>query len=91
MPLQAADGTFNVRVLDGLSLVNLQAADGSYNVVQVSGSSFTGLHHPCGAYNVFLATTTQGYTAPCGAMNVSQIGALKEGTVKVTVLSGTLA
>lgn len=88
--LQAADGTFNVRVLDGLSSVNMQAADGSYNVVQVPGSSFTGLHHPCGALNVFLATTTQGFCAPCGAMNVSQIGLLKEGTVKVTVLSGTL-
>lgn len=89
MALYAADGSWNVSVVDGSTYTGVQAPDGSYNVFHVDGSVYTGLYAPCGAFNVFVSTGGTGYYAPCGALNVSQ-SPYTRGTVSVTVVSGSL-
>ena len=90
MSLYAADGSFNVSVVDGTSITGLYAADGSINVVERDGTTITGLYHPCGAWNVVLSVgSTLGTYHPCGALNVSESPYLYN-AVKVTVVSGSL-
>lgn len=92
MSLYAADGSFNVTVVDGTTIGGLQAADGSYNVVQVDGTSIVGLHHACGAYNVVHGTVGSIYDSPhhaCGAYYVS-VSPYLPNTMQVTVVSGSL-
>ncbi len=48
----AADGSWNVSVVDGSSFTGLYAADGSLNVIKSPGSTFVGMYHPCGALYV---------------------------------------
>ena len=89
MSLYAADGSFNVTVVDGTTLTGLYAADGSYNVVEQDGTTLTGLYHPCGAYNVVVTDGThEGIYHPCGALNVQESPYTYDVT-DVTVVSGT--
>jgi hypothetical protein len=70
--MYAADGTWNVHVVDGLSKVDLYTADGCLNV---TGSAGTGIMHPSGA----MAVTTPpggvfvGRQAPDGSLYLNSI------------------
>lgn len=89
MSLYAADGSFNVTVVDGTTLTGLYAANGSINVVERDGTTLTGLYHPCGAWNVVVSNgSTLGTYHPCGAFNVS-VSPYQYNAVKVTVVSGS--
>jgi len=90
MTFYAADGSMNVTVVDGLTITGIQAADGSTNVVQRDGLSLVGSQHPCGAYNIVNDGTSVGYYHTSGALNISQFGAYRENTVKVTAVSGVI-
>jgi hypothetical protein len=90
MSLYAADGSWNVTVVDGSTFTGLYAPDGSYNVVEVDGTSIAGLYAPCGAYNVFVSDGTYtGFYHPSGAINVS-VSPYELSTVRVTAVSGDL-
>jgi hypothetical protein len=90
MGLYAADGSWNVTVVDGTAVTGLYAADGSMNVAVSEGTSPVGLTHPCGARWVTVATSgVVGFYAPDGSMYVSETGT-PEGAQKVTVVSGGL-
>lgn len=90
MSLYAADGSWNVTVVDGSTFTGLYAPDGSYNVVEVDGTSIAGLYAPCGAYNVYVSDGTYiGFYHPSGAINVS-VSPYETGTVRVTAVSGSL-
>jgi hypothetical protein len=86
MALYAADGSFNVTVVDGTTLTGIYAADGSFNVYIVDGTTLTGLYHACGAYNVYISDgDIVSVVHPCGAMVMSQ-DPYVPGTVKATGL-----
>jgi hypothetical protein len=86
MALYAADGSFNVTVVDGTTITGVYAPDGSMNVHTVDGTELTGLYHPCGAYNVYISDgDIVGVIHPCGAMVMSQ-SPYVAGTVKATGL-----
>lgn len=90
MTFYAADGSMNVTVVSGAAITGVQAPDGSTNVVQVNGLSIVGEQHPCGAYNIVNDGTSVGYNHKSGALNVSQFGAYRENTVKVTAVTGVI-
>jgi len=101
----AADGSWNITIVDGLTYVGKYAADGSFNCFQVTGGSLTtpqGWNHPSGAINIVNATAEAnpvGIYHACGAMNVSTnaapttpVGATApNGARYVTVVAGVLA
>jgi hypothetical protein len=89
----AADGSWNVSVVDGLTYTGLYAADGSYNVAIAPGGTYVGAYHPCGALWV---TTTPApavggspRNAPDGSLYVSQTP-YTNGGQSVTVVSGII-
>jgi hypothetical protein len=80
----AADGSWNVHVVDGLSKVDLYTADGCLNV---TGSTGGGYMHPSGAVNV---TTAPGGAivprqAPDGSLYINSVGE-NDGSQKVTFI-----
>lgn len=88
----AADGSFNVTVVDGSVRTGLYAADGSFNVVLSPASgNYIGLYHPCGAYYVTLISSgPANYYASDGSMNVTQSPYITTSATKVTAVSGSL-
>lgn len=87
--LYAADGTWNINVVDGTTFVGRQGSNGGLNVFQVNGTVFTGYQHKSGAVNVFNATgTEEKFQHPCGAHIVTNAG--KHNIRGVTVLTGVL-
>jgi uncharacterized repeat protein (TIGR01451 family) len=90
MALYAADGSFNVTVVDGTTITGVYAPGGSMNVYLVDGTTLTGLYHPCGAYNVYVSDgDILGVIHPCGAMVMSQ-SPYVPGTVYATGLGPVL-
>lgn len=88
--LYAADGSWNVTVVDGATRVGRYAADGSLNVTQQgAGSRPFGLFNKCGAMNVTLVTVSSPNEAADGSMNVATNGV--KGVQRVTLISGVLA
>lgn len=89
--IYAADGSFNVTVVDGTSYTGVMAADGSYNVIKSPGNAEVGAYHPCGAYWVTLTDGSKtGYRAPDGSLYITDSPYTLNGAAKVTVVSGTL-
>lgn len=72
--MYASNGSWNVSVVNGLTVVPRMAADGSINVVLSDGSQ-KGIHHACGALRVTVATGTNstGRHAKDGSMAVSNV------------------
>jgi hypothetical protein len=91
--IYAADGSWNVTVVDGNTRVGRYAANHSLNVVQSTvTSTVRGLNHKSGAMNVFLATTASNPVARYardGSLNVivTPYTAAKQAQ-KVTVVGG---
>jgi hypothetical protein len=90
--LYAADGSYNVNVVDGLTFVGRQGANGALNVFQVNGVAVVPYQHVSGAINVFRSTGGEGNQHPSGAWHVSSTGTggYKHNTNTITVLSGSL-
>lgn len=90
MSAYAADGSLNIRVVDGSTYVGRYAPDGSTNVVVTNGSTYTGLHHPSGAmYVVNTNTNIVSLLHPSGGLLVSD-SPYATGSTNVTVVSGSL-
>lgn len=89
--LYAADGSWNVTVVSGLSNVGIYAADGSINVILSPGNTNVGAYHPCGAWYVSVApaNTWVPARAPDGSLYV-YTGAYTGVGQRVTVVSGSL-
>jgi hypothetical protein len=87
----AADGSWNVTVVDGSTYTGLHASDGSYNVIKSPGNAYVGATHPCGALYV---TTSPGtlvpLRAPDGSLYVQNAGSFINSGQPVTVVSGSL-
>lgn len=90
MAANATDGSLNVTVVDGSSLVGARAADGSINVVQVTGSTYTGRKHRSGATNVVVSAVGGKMNHACGALCVS-VSPYVKGNQPVTVVGGAFA
>jgi hypothetical protein len=87
--LYAADGSFNVTVVDGTDWVGLYAADGSWNVIAVDGTEYVGVYDASGALNVYVSDGTyRGWYHPSGAWNVAE-SPYVTGVSKVTPVGGT--
>jgi len=92
MSFYAADGSWNVTVVDGSTYTGLYAADQSLNVIKSDGSTYVGSYHPCGAQ--YVSTNTSGlvsFYAPDGSIYVTNTGmpSTDQGQ-PVTVVSGSL-
>lgn len=92
MSFYAADGSWNVSVVDGSTYTGRYAADGSLNVIKSPGGTYVGDTHPCGA--MYVSTNTSGFVtfyAPDGSVYVTNTGmpSTNQGQ-PVTVVSGTL-
>lgn len=87
----AANGSWNISIIDGTTITGIYATDGSMNCVEATGLVSVGLTHPCGARWVTLNndSTPIGFYAPDGSMYVTDDGT-KNGATKVTVISGSL-
>lgn len=86
--LYAADGGFNVSVVDGTTIKGVYAANGSLNVIQSLGTSPTGFYHKSGSTYVTVAIADKlSATAADGSKLVS-VSPYKKGTQKVTVVAG---
>lgn len=83
--IRAADGSFNVTVVDGDTPVGIHGVDGSLNVIDDGGTN-TGAYHPCGAFRVTVASSGEVGRAPDGSAYVSEDGT---SGYKVTVVSGS--
>lgn len=89
MTTLAADGSYNVTVVDGEDLVGLFAIDGSMNVV-ISDEELGAIYHPSGAIRVTVAGAGQvPYYAPDGSLYVTE-SPYETGGTKVTVVAGSL-
>lgn len=89
----AADGSWNVSVVDGSVYTGVFSPDGAVNVFQSVASGPIGLYAPCGAYNVTIAGTPPGgpnnRQAANGSLNISTTP-YTNGGQRVTVVSGAL-
>lgn len=86
----AADGSWNITVVDGLTRVFDKAPDGSFNVVNDPGTRVPA-RHPCGAQ--YVKKVTAGIVprrALTGALNVAVSPYTATGAQRVTVVSGVL-
>lgn len=94
MSLYAADGSWNVTVVDGSVYTGLHASDGSVNIIKSPGSSYVGSSHPCGALYVTISTpgTFTPIRAPDGSLYITDTGGMPATDIgqPVTVVSGTL-
>jgi len=87
----AANGSYNITVVDGSVYTGLYAADGSINVVKTDGSVYRGAYHPCGAWWVQLTPgTLVPIRAPDGSLYVNDASLYINSGQPVTVVSGTL-
>lgn len=90
MATYAADGSLNIRVVDGNTYVGRYATDGSTYVVVSDGSTYTGASHRSGAMNVVNTNSdVLSFQHPSGGIYVSDATFVNGGT-RVTVISGTL-
>lgn len=89
MSLYAADGSWNVTVVDGSTRVGVQASDGSYNVVDASAETDpVGVYHASGALNVTPTTDpVDGRYAANGSLYVSESEA-DTGAQFITIVDG---
>jgi len=88
----AANGSYNVTVVDGTVYTGLYAADGSINVIKSPGGVYVGAYHPCGAWWVSLTPgTLVPLRAPDGSLYVDDVSSsnINSGQL-VTVVTGTL-
>jgi len=89
----AADGSWNVAVVDGSVYTGATSVDGAVNVFQSVAAGPIGLYAPCGAYNVTVAGTPvlafNPRQAPNGSLNIS-VSPYTNGGQRVTVVSGVL-
>jgi len=85
----AADGSWNVAVVNGATYTGLYSPDGAVNVFQSVTSGPIGLYAPCGAYNVTVPVTPSGMQAANGSLNISTTP-YTNGGQHVTVVSGVL-
>lgn len=94
MTFYAADGSWNVTVVDGQTRVGKFNANGSTHVVnaETEATPGTGQYHPSGALRVTVATANNekgvGRYAKNGSLLVSEDGLYE--AQKITVLSGAL-
>ncbi len=72
--MYAPDGSRNVRVVDGLSKVNLYAAEGFLNVILSPGTNPAPIIHPCGAMAVSSPAVGVNRQAPDGSLNIQTTG-----------------
>lgn len=88
----AANGSYNISVVDGLSYTGLYAVDGSINVIVAPGGSYVGAYHACGAWYVTVSPgTLVPLRAPDGSLYVVEGAAPSTNTGQpVTVVSGSL-
>lgn len=86
--LYAADGSWNVTVVDGSLAVGFYADDGSMNVIQSDGSAGP-LVDPCGAIRVTLVLSAAKRYADDGSLNVTESPYVEGGPLKVTAVSGS--
>lgn len=89
----AADGSWNIAVVNGSTYTGAISPDGALNVFQSVASGPIGLYAPCGAYNVTVAGTPPGgpnsRQAANGSLNIS-VSPYTNGGQRVTVVSGVL-
>lgn len=89
--LYAANGSFNITVVDGSTITGVYAADGSINVVVSGGNAGGKAYHPCGAWYVTEASSGPvPIRAPDGSLYVTTTSNLNQGQ-RVTVVSGALS
>ena len=69
--MYAANGSWNVHVVDGLSRVPRYSSDGCLNVTGSSGAVGVGINHPSGAMAITSAPVGPNLYAPDGSMNIS--------------------
>lgn len=88
----AANGSWNVSVVDGLTYTGLYAADGSINVIVAPGGTYVGAYHPCGAWYVTVSPgTLVPLRAPDGSLYVIEGAGPSTNTGQpVTVVAGSL-
>lgn len=93
MSRYAADGSWNVTVVNGAALVGQIAADGSLNVIEATPGTRSGSHHACGAAYVINAESDWPLPAvsPEGALYVQESPYPNTTIQKVTVLTGSLS
>lgn len=84
----AADGSWNITIVDGTTLTGLIAPDGSINVVASDGSANVGITHPCGAMWVTESDVATSRYAADGSLNVTTDGTSKSASQKVTIVAG---
>ena len=89
----AADGSWNVAVVDGSTYTGITSPDGAINVFQSAETGPIGLYAPCGAFNVTIAGAPvlafNPRQAPNGSLNIS-VSPYTNGGQHVTVVSGVL-
>jgi hypothetical protein len=86
--LYAADGSWNVTVVDGSAYVGLYAADGSINVIQSDGDMGP-LMHPCGAIRVTLTVdVVPGLYVTDGSWYCTE-SPFVSGALRVTAVTGS--
>lgn len=87
MGIYAADGSWNVTIVDGTTFTSYYAADGSVNVVH--DTVFFGAYHPCGALRVtYTSSAVNQRYAPDGSIYVSTTPYVT-GAQPVTAVSGS--
>lgn len=68
--MYAANGSWNVRVVDGLTYVGRYAADGCFNVTATTGLVPAGINHPSGAMCITSPPVGPNRQAPDGSLNI---------------------
>lgn len=68
--MYAANGSWNVRVVDGLTYVGRYAADGCLNVTGSDQGNPVGINHPSGALAITSAPVGPNRQAPNGSLNI---------------------
>lgn len=89
----AADGSWNVTVVDGTTLVGQTAADGSLNVIEATPGTRSGSYHACGAAYVINAESDWPLPSrsPEGALYVQESPYPNTTIQKVTAVTGSLS
>lgn len=88
----AADGSWNIAVVNGATQTGLYSVDGAVNVFQSVAAGPIGAYAPCGALNVTVPVTpATSRTAANGSLNIAVTPYTNVGAgQKVTVVSGVL-
>lgn len=93
--LYAADGSWNITIVDGTTYTGLFAADGSINcVIAPVVTRPIGLNHPCGARwvtDVSAGDSSTGRSAADGSLKVCTTPYTQTYAQRVTVVSGSLS